>query len=64
VDFFRLFLMMCISWILKLFLVWRQISELVQHVYFVIDYFESIIGLIIFVLLILRRSTLSHFINR
>jgi len=64
VDFVRLFLMMCISWILKLFLVWRQISELVQHVYFVIDYFESILGLIIFVLLILRRSTLSHFINR
>ncbi|XP_070852890.1 probable G-protein coupled receptor Mth-like 7 [Drosophila suzukii] len=64
VDFFRLFLMMCISWILKLFLVWRQISELVQHVYFVIDYFESILGLIIFVLLILRRKTLSHLIIR
>ncbi|XP_037718078.1 probable G-protein coupled receptor Mth-like 12 [Drosophila subpulchrella] len=63
-DFSRLFIMMCISWILKLFLVGRQISELMQDVYFVIDYFESILGLIIFVLLILRRSTISHFLNR
>ncbi|XP_016964774.1 probable G-protein coupled receptor Mth-like 7 [Drosophila biarmipes] len=61
--FFPLSTLMCISWILSLLSVLRQVSEPVQHVYFVMDYFESILGMITFGLLILRRSTLSHLLN-